>query len=191
LTPEQQELARKYIPLAYRLTRPMKVLWANMWADIESAALMALCEAAQSFDSTRNVKFATFARIRILGSLTDLQRRFAIIYQVDPLEKIPTIVSFTPDLEQCGKFLNTTCDREIGLDTESVDEVEKWLRKLPAKHAAACREIYVEGRSQIEASRVLGISKSHVSSLHREALEMLNEVASYRRAHQEKPLAKD
>jgi hypothetical protein len=75
LTPAQQALARKYIPLARKLARPLAAWWPNDGDEYRSAALLALVEAAQSFDPSRNVKFATFARFRIWGALRDTQRR--------------------------------------------------------------------------------------------------------------------
>ena len=42
--------------------------------EFESAACLALVEAARSFDPTRNIRFATFARFRIRGALVDVGR---------------------------------------------------------------------------------------------------------------------
>ena len=42
--------------------------------ELQSVAYLALVEAAQSFDPSRNVNFATFARLRIQGALLDLRR---------------------------------------------------------------------------------------------------------------------
>lgn len=65
LTVEQQELAKSYLPMARSLAKPLKKAWPAEKEEFESAALLALVEAAQSFDPSRNVKFATFARYRI------------------------------------------------------------------------------------------------------------------------------
>src|SRR2546429_415660 len=65
LTAQQQSLAEKYLPMAKALAKPLKTSWPLESEEFESAALLALVEAAQSFDPTRNVKFATFARYRI------------------------------------------------------------------------------------------------------------------------------
>ncbi len=67
LTAAQQELAERYLPLAKSLAKPLKLAWMSEAAEFDSAACMALVEAAQSFDPSRNVKFATFARYRIRG----------------------------------------------------------------------------------------------------------------------------
>ncbi len=65
-------------------------------------------------------------------------------------------------------------DPPVGRDLEAIDEVEGWLRKLPPRHAAACREIYLRGKTQHEAARALGLSQSRLSFMHREAMSILN-----------------
>ena len=56
---------------------------------------------------------------------------------------------------------------------ESPDAVEDWLSHLPRAHAAACRLIYIDGKSQDEAAAEVGCSKSYLSRLHREAVTWL------------------
>jgi DNA-directed RNA polymerase specialized sigma subunit len=52
----------------------MRYAWPGAQDEFESAALLALVEAAQAFDPTRGVKFTTFAHHRISGALRDLKR---------------------------------------------------------------------------------------------------------------------
>ena len=61
LSAGQQTLALRYLPLARKLARPFKAAWPALRDDFDSAACLALVEAASSFDPERNVKFATFA----------------------------------------------------------------------------------------------------------------------------------
>src|SRR5690349_5323240 len=68
MTAEQQRLALKFLPMAKSLAKPLKASWPLAREEFESAALEALVEAAQSFDPSRNVQFATFARYRIWGA---------------------------------------------------------------------------------------------------------------------------
>ncbi len=177
LTEAQQELAERYIPMARALAKPLKRLWPHVTDEFDSAALMALVEAAQSFDAGRQVKFSTFARHRILGGLRDVQRRLRLRgWRVDRTRsKGPKLVSLSSRSEQNGRVL--TCDLEdppVGSEMEAVDEVERWLRKLPRRHASVCREIYLHGHSQLEAAERLGFSPSRLSCVHREAIAMLN-----------------
>ncbi len=51
--------------------------------------------------------------------------------------------------------------------------MEDWLRRLPKVHAAACRLIYLDGKTQDEVAALVGVSKSYLSRLHQEALRWL------------------
>lgn len=170
LTAEQAELAERYLPMARSLAKPLKRIWPREWEEFESAALFALVEAAESFDAGRNVRFSTFARLRIVGALRDVQRHMAKHAHARGSDDEGDLIN----AEACGQVLNTTPDPEPSHDIEAADAVESWLRKLPSKHAAACREIYLNGCNQVEAARRLGCSQSRLSYLHREALAMLN-----------------
>jgi RNA polymerase sigma factor (sigma-70 family) len=174
LTAEQQELAALYVPMARSLAKPYKEAWPNEWEAFDSAAMMALVEAAESFDPGRYVRFSTFARIRIVGALLDIQRQIVKTErQVDGTHSSHTGGDMT-NLEGIGEILNATSEPEVGAELESCDAVEAWLCKLPAQHASACREIYLNGCNQAEAAERLGCSQSRMSMIHREAIAMLN-----------------
>jgi RNA polymerase sigma factor (sigma-70 family) len=190
LTAEQQGLAEKYLPMAKALAKPLKRSWPLESEEFDSAALLALVEAAQSFDPARNVKFATFARYRIWGALRDVQRALVTAGWRTDMENAPTLSTLTYDAEERGRVLMTEPDPPVGQEFESVEFVEHWLRKLPLKHAAACREIYVNGRSQGEAAEHVGCSKSRLSYLHKEAMEILNDAWAYQARTAAKSLAK-
>jgi RNA polymerase sigma factor (sigma-70 family) len=135
---------------------------------------MALVEAAESFDPSRNVKFATFARLRIVGALRDVQRRMAPTGWRSDASHAPSLGSLGPHAELYGRVLHSQPDPPIGEEIQAVEAVEAWLRKLPPKHAAACRQIYLHGKTQAEAAEALGCSQSRLCYLHREAIAMLN-----------------
>jgi RNA polymerase sigma factor (sigma-70 family) len=174
LTAAQQELASKYVPLARRLAWPLRRSWPSARDEFESAALMALVEAAEAYEPGRCVKFATFARVRITGALRDVQRRMVPPgWRVDPAHA-PQVGPLQPESEEDGRVLNAEPDPPVDAADEAIEEVEAWLRKLPPRHAAACRQIYLHGKNQTEAAEALGCSQSRLCCLHREALAMLN-----------------
>ncbi len=174
LTAPQRELAAQYLPLARALARPLKAAWPTAWEEFESAACLALVEAAQSFDPGRQVKFATFARVRILGALRDVHRRMAIQRVREENGLNPHFGPLGRAEELHGWLLDTQEDPPIGHELESAEEVERWLARVPHRHAEACRMIYLDGMNQIDVARALGCSQSRLSCLHREALAMLN-----------------
>ena len=50
LSPARQRLAARYLPLARALARPLKQSWPQARDEFESAACLALVEAAEAFD---------------------------------------------------------------------------------------------------------------------------------------------
>jgi RNA polymerase sigma factor (sigma-70 family) len=180
----RQKLAAAYMPLARSLSRRLKAMLPWAWEEFESAACMALVEAAESFDLGRNVKFATFARRRISGALLDTQRKL-----LEGGRRCHFVTAgkteFSPrnTFEEGGaQILGIKPEPPVGLELERRDLVEAWLNRLPRKHAATCRQLYLEGLTQTEAAERLGYSQSRLSSMHQEALEMLREA---RRFHED------
>jgi RNA polymerase sigma factor (sigma-70 family) len=179
LTSAQQALATRYLPMAKALAKPLKRSWPSEFDEFESAALLALVEAAQSFDPSRNVKFSTFARYRIGGALRDVQRNLIIAgWRTDSLHA-PIISSIRGDSEDQGRVLMTEPDAPVGSEMESMEFVEAWLRKLPPSHASVCRDLFINGSSQGETAERLNCSKSRLSYLRKESLEMLKSAYEY------------
>jgi RNA polymerase sigma factor (sigma-70 family) len=178
LTVDQQGLALQYLPMAKALAKPLKAAWPVESDEFDSAACLALVEAAQSYDASQNVKFATFARYRIWGALRDVQRSLIAAGWSGDMDNAPVLSSLRGGMEEHGLVLGSDPDRPVEETVDSLDAVEYWLRKLPKHHAAACRQIYLNDRSQAEAADAMGCSRSRLSYLHRESLEMLND--SYR-----------
>ncbi len=176
LTPERQKLATRYMALARRVARPFKAGWPHNWEDFESAALYALVEAAESFDPTRNVRFSTYAYHRIVGALRDVQRELIALSRPWDLDgSQPIAPDDLPEIsERAGRVVGIAADPPVGWEMEGHEMLERWLRRLPPRWAAACRQIYVHGKSQVEAARTLGMSQSRLCIVHRAALEMLH-----------------
>lgn len=182
LTPEQQDLAARYIALARSLAKPVKLRWTQHLDDIDSAANIALVEAAQAYNPRLGIKFATFARRRITGALADIQRYLYNKAYPRRLPNEPRSFHFVPGEEERSLLMLTTPDPAVGSDVEAAEEVEHWLADLSPRHAAACRELFLRDRTQEEAARSLGCVKSRVCTLRAEALELLRGSAPVREA---------
>ena len=170
----QQGLALRFLPLARSLARPLKTLYPYWRDEFESAACMALVEAARSFDPTRNIRFATFARIRIRGALVDASRSMILPGFEDEFEP-PGTVALTPYNEEHGSVLVAMESPAVGADYDDIDSVEHWLRKLPRRHAAICRLYYLYGKTQAEIADLLGCSQSEITRIHRRSMNYLAE----------------
>lgn len=174
LTRARQRLAERFLPLARAIAQPHKQAWPWASDEFESAANMALVEAAESFDPHRKVRFATYARHRIHGAMQDVKRRLAPGGWRSDAAHAPTIGPLCENPERWGRVLNTEPDPPVDEALCALEEVDFWLNKLPKKHAEACRRIYIHGKTQAETARELGYSQSRLSCMHREAIAMLN-----------------
>jgi RNA polymerase sigma factor (sigma-70 family) len=173
MTDGQRDLAVRHLPLARALAWRAVRLGTNEREELESAAYMALVEAALTFDPSRKVNFATYARYRIRGAIRDYRRLvLSEGWRGDPAHR-PVFETLRGNSEELGRVLGSEPDRPVGAEIESIEAVERWLRRLPRAQAAACRLIYLQGMSQDEAAAFLGCSKSYMSRLHRGAIARL------------------
>jgi len=175
LTEGQRELAARFLPLARALAKPLKEIFTQWRDEFESAACLALVEAARSFDPSRNIRFATFARFRIRGALVDVGRGMGLSGWDDELGDEPGMITLTPYNEEHGTVLIAVSPPPVGAEFEDVDAVEHWLRKLPKKHAFVCRMQYLYGKTQAEIAEALGCSQAEITRLHKKSLELLSE----------------
>ena len=180
LTESQRDLASQFLPLARGMSKPLKLLYPYWKDEFESAACLALVEAARSYDPNRNIRFATFARFRIRGALMDVGRTMIL----------PGFEALTPYNEEHGTVLVASTPPGVGTDVDDIDEVEHWLRKLPKRHAAVCRLYYVNGKTQSEMEVVVGCSQSEITRLHKKSIDLLSEPYSPDPAHNRTTWAK-
>ena len=180
LSDAQRDLAEQYVPLARSMAHRFAKSWPSGADDFRATASLALVEAAQAFEPARGVDFATFARRRIHGALVDAQRGFFWEGWRGAAEFRPRFTPLADDVEARGAVLGVRCDDPVGADLEAKDDVDHWLRKLPARHAAAFRHIYFEGKTQEETAVLVGCSKAAMSRLHRETLDRFREARGVR-----------
>jgi RNA polymerase sigma factor (sigma-70 family) len=138
--------------------------------ELRSAAYLALVEAAQSFDPSRNVDFATFARHRIEGALRDVRRQEirSACCRTPAMTRDVGIV--TRDLESGSWILGAMPAQPVGSHLEELELVQTWIKKLPRLQSQAFRHIYLEGKTQEQAAALLGCSAPTLSRLHKEAI---------------------
>ena len=74
LNEAQRDLATRYVPLAEMQANNFGTTHQLDPDELRSTAYLALVEAARTFDLSREVNFATFARHRIRGALRDYWR---------------------------------------------------------------------------------------------------------------------
>ena len=175
LNTSQQDLATQYLPLARAMARQMKTRFPGAREEFESAAFLALVEAAQSFDSSRNVNFATYARYRIRGALYDVYRELIGTTSTGTHAQARLERPLCDGWESQGRVIGAEPDLPVGTDLEIQDTVENWIRRLPRMHALAFRHIYLDGKSQNEAAHPVGCSKWKLCRMHSQAITWLQE----------------
>lgn len=175
LSQTQKDLAERYVPLARSLAKKFAKTCPTACDDFRASASLALVEAAQAFDPDRGIAFATYARHRIHGALVDAQRELFSDGWRGAKELRPRFRPLEPD-ENRGTFIGQHADEPVGASLEARDDVDNWLRKLPARHAAAFRHIYLDGKTQEETADLVGCSKAGMCRLHRELIDRIREL---------------
>lgn len=186
LTDAQRELTVRYLSLAQVLARRTARSWPAGGDEFQSAAFLALVEAAQAFDASRNIDFATYARHRIRGALLNFQREVSSGGLRSRAEHGPRFQPLEADSESRGQVVGVQAEEPVGADLEAADTVENWLKKLPQRHSAAFRHIYLDGKTQEEAAALVGCSKAAMSRLHRETITWFHQ-AGWRSTTATKP----
>jgi RNA polymerase sigma factor (sigma-70 family) len=174
LSEEQRLLVMQYLPMADAVVQASCRSKPLIERDeLQATAYMALVEAARSFDPTRNVNFATYARFHMTGALQDCERfQFAAGWRGDDRVR-PNFQQLGRHAELYGTVIGKQPELPAGALTESIEAVEEWLTRLPIIQAWACRLLYVYGFSVADAAEHLGYSKSYFSRLHKDALAEL------------------
>ncbi|MFO0891531.1 MAG: sigma-70 family RNA polymerase sigma factor [Isosphaeraceae bacterium] len=173
LDDRQRGLATHYLPLARSLARRMTTYHPEWRDEFQSAAFLALVEAAQLYEPERNVDFSTYARHRIWGAVRDTRRQ--LMRNGSPgSESAPrTVIRMSDVLERHGRVVTAEPDEPVGTELETHETVAAWINRLPRAQAQALRLIYIDGRTQEQAAEAVGCSKASISRLHHEGLSWL------------------
>lgn len=183
---DRRELAAKYIPLALATARKFAYGWGWIRDEMESAALVALVEAARTFDPARNVRFATFLRKRLMGALLDTRRSMSQSFaRLDPDDfydeddpnwaRTKSLSNLSPD--EVLDFEERIVGNSESTDEMSLCDVHDSLRveflRLPPRHREVMEGVYVQHLSYDELAVSMRCSKPRVAAIHRESLDML------------------
>ncbi len=158
LTAEQQQLAVAYSPFAQKLAAPWQRRFRPLADDLAGSALLALCEAAATFDPARGVKFPTFAALRINGEIRDeLRRQGPKGFRSHP-DAAPQIGTLT--YRHAAELLDPA--PPVELVAERLDEAQAILDRLCALDRRAVVLLFVEGVSRAVAARLLGVPRTRI-----------------------------
>jgi len=139
------KLAEKYMPLAESMAfrRSHNLPRGLTPDDIRSAAYYALVDAASRYDPNRGVSFASYAKIRIAGEISDCFRKV-------PREKLEYV-----EVESLGSSSHL----------ETRDFFDFACSELCEEDAKMVCMYYVEGRSLKEVGALRGVGESRASQI--------------------------
>jgi len=172
----QRELTAKNLKLAYKLAGPYTERAPHEREDLESAALLGLCEAAAAWDRSKGVPFSAFARRRILGALNGALRG-AIRRGVSGPGEAPRVVP----LDQAGEPTAARGPAAGGKAEEDkpgrdVERFEERIKPLARLQRDVCRKIFHDGLSYRETGAAIGFSYGFVARTRRQAIEALRDL---------------
>lgn len=186
LNAERRELAARYMPLALSTARKFSSGWGWIRDEMESAALVALVDAARTFDPSRNVHFPTFLRKRLFGALLDTRRQMCQSFaRFDPIDmgdddfaefvRTKSHSNLSPDevLDFDERIVGNSEDRDEIPLCEVHDSLRAEFRTLPQRHREVMDGIYIRHLSFDDLAISLRCSKTRLIAVHRESLDLL------------------
>ena len=135
------------------------------YEDLVSYGMIGLMDAIKKYDSTKGMKFSSYASIRIKGSMIDELRKNRPISKgaMDKLNKYNKSID-----ELQLRLLREPNNKEIadymGITTNEVAEIENYINLY-----------YYEGLTLKEIGTVLSVSESRVCQLHSRAIKNLRD----------------
>lgn len=188
LTDEQAELAGEHWDKAMQLARMYAGKRPSFGLDWESAAAVALCEAALRFEPEQGNKFWTFASHRIKFAFIDLMRAerakgygrnwdFDDAPAVLSLDCVLPYESGDPTRKRSLTWHDVTPSDDLptGWEERSVDFVYGTTERLSKAPREILRLYYCHGLTLKQAGERVGVGESRASQIHAAALEFLRE----------------
>lgn len=186
LDESRRELAARYVPLAISIARKFSSNWYWLRDEMESAALVALVEAARTFDPGRNVRFPTFLRKRLYGALLDTRRqmcqsamRWDDRDMDDATDWVRTKTFSNLSAEEVVDFEERIIDGSGYGDHAAMHDIQDQLRTefrhLPSRHREVMDGIYLRNLTFDDLADSLGCSKTRLIAVHRESIDLLIE----------------
>ena len=131
------------------------------YEDLVSYGIFGLIDAIDKFDRGKDVKFETYASLRIRGSILD---------QIRKMDWIPrTVRQKRKKIEEAIKQIETKTGRNA-LEEELKKVLMESLELLTEKEKKVILLYYYEDLTLKEISSILEVSESRVSQLHTKAL---------------------
>jgi RNA polymerase sigma factor (sigma-70 family) len=165
LSPEQQELAGSYLPLAIKLSRRFAHAYGLDREEMRSVAFETLVTAATSYEPGR-CPASTYFYAKIVQGFLDWMRHS---YREKRAGR-PLLFSAYKEPDEA---LGLTDGGQQIEDIEIREFAETLLSRAQGQEGDILRACYLDGRTHVEVARSLGIRASRVNFLKRGGLSRL------------------
>ena len=164
---ERYEPTADDVKWVIRLAEKAGEKWPQLADEYESEAMVALAQAALSYDPETGVRFKTFAYRRITGCFQDVSRNWVSQGCGRTREGMPETVSIhAPGIyDRTIDHQLASEDHPIGWEEEYQDEVRGLARRLPKANQEAFTAYHAMGLSMKLVAERIGISESRVSQI--------------------------
>ena len=193
----REQIILEYAPLVKVVAGRLSMyLGYNVeYDDLVGYGIFGLIDAIDKYDAGKDVKFETYASLRIRGSILDQIRKIAFEIGITEEElsawqsqlKITNIVSLNEYVEQGSEPVMDAHGNSHFIQPEEKiqeNELKKVLKEtlglLTEKERRVIELYYYEELTLKEISRVLGVTESRISQLHTKALlKMRKKMGNY------------
>ncbi len=173
LTPEQQGLVVRWMPLACRMANPWKRVAPWYSVELDGAAMLGLVKAASLFDPGMEVPFAAYMKKSVRSTVAEEFRMLKPAgYRRSKRDGVPSVGTL-------GERITVADHRYRGeRDVDDRAQVQWLLSTANRQEAAALRAVYIDGMTQEAAAAVVPRRQSrleHTGGLQRQRVHQICE----------------
>lgn len=180
----ENELAEKYIPLTHKIARNYLVTGID-YEELHGAAMLGLATAIKKFDSSKRIKFITYAYPCIINEIRTMLNK---VYKNDALtdaliridspcmeDSTLTVGELIPDE---GKSVE-----DLIIDLDYRDRLHKALIKLPGNRGSVLYEYITHDQERKVLAKQFGISQERVRQILLTSPERLRKIMRLKQAN--------
>lgn len=154
----REELILMHRPMVFWLASKFNVS-PQQYPDLIQEGMVALIEAVDRFDPSRNIKFSTFAYYRVKGQMANFLQRVEAKAPM-PVDEASVHMVSSDDFEKLEWLMSLTEE----------------LSRLPEREAEIVRALVLDNVKAADLAKEKGFDVSHIYRLKRKALAKLRAV---------------
>lgn len=173
----RQHIIESYQPLVYKIASRLTES-EDLFFDLIQEGTVGLIESVERFDYTKDVKFSTFATLRVRGRMINYLRKNSAA------QNVLTIAVYQEEVQE---FWDMTVDENVNVAEEVAarsiySQLEKAVSRLNDKEQKVIKDMYVYDKDPLTSAFEMNISTSYYYKLQKKALQRLRGMLSKLRA---------